>query len=91
MTEDERALHDEAVRLRKLTDEQLMKRLRDERNRGRYEGLKEAEEAMQRHIQGRIAEALEVFCESLSKRKGIGPVAIKALAEALAEWKGEGD
>ena len=91
LTMAERAMHDQAVAIRKLTDVQLMKRLSDERNRGRYDGLKEAEEAMQQHIKGRVNEALDAVMAILSKRKGFGPAAQKAVALAIAEWKGEGD
>ena len=87
----ERAMHDQAVAMRKLTDVQLMKRLSDERNRGRYDGLKEAEEGMQQYIRDRVNEALDAVMAILSKRKGFGPAAQKALAQAIAEWKGEGD
>lgn len=70
MTEDERATHDRAVRLRKMTDQQLREYMDAQHTRGMDDGLKLAEcEAKHKKDE---AEMVTRFIDWLDEQKGSG-------------------
>ena len=88
-TVEEDRIHERAVKMRKMTDEQLVKLLEDAGSGGYSRGLKEgaeqAEAEMKRIVEavphGKTTEAFVLWLKT-AQVKGIGPATVNRLYEA---------
>lgn len=69
MTEEERAVHDRAVRLRKMTDQQLCDFVDRQHSLGIDEGIRLSKESVKRRDD---AELIGKFVDYLEEKKGSG-------------------
>lgn len=72
MTEAERAAHDRAVRLRKMTDQQLCDYMDAQHSKGVDDGIKLAEEEAKVRKNGDDTTSIYRFLDYLDGRKGSG-------------------
>lgn len=75
MTEEERAMHDKAVKIRKMTDKQLIDYIDDIYKTGYRAGAKKSIISQDKII------------EEIEKIKGIGPVTLSKIKQVLEEVK----
>lgn len=78
-TDEEREIHDKAVKLRKMTDAQLVEKVETAFNKGYHEGFKNASSKVG------MTYYFKEFTEMLYKIKGIGNSTIWKIKKAIGE------
>lgn len=85
-TTDENVIHEKAVKMRKMTDEQLVHYVEDRAEKARSEGFNEGKGIKAETLQF----ALTDFAEEIGKIKGIGAATMSKIREFL-DKRLEGD
>lgn len=89
-TKDESWYHDKAVKLRKMTDEQLINYVEDRVEKARSEGMNEGKKLAAEEKQELASEIMTVagFLKELAETKvqGIGTVTIRKLEGAAKQY-----
>ncbi|MDE6905534.1 MAG: hypothetical protein K2P76_11505 [Lachnospiraceae bacterium] len=76
-TMDESVIHDKAVKMRKMTDEQLVHYVEDRVKKARSEGFNQGKEVKAETLQLTITD----FAEEIGRIKGIGMVTMGKIRE----------
>lgn len=76
-TTDENKIHEKAVKMRKMTDEQLVHYVEDRVEKARSEGFNQGKEVKAETLQFTIAD----FAEEIGRVKGIGMVTMGKIRE----------
>lgn len=84
-TEDQNKIHDKAVKMRKMTDEQLVHYVEDRVEKARSEGYNEGKESISNQVGGKVAEFIDQLVSE--KIPGVGVVTINKITK-LAKEKG---
>lgn len=93
-TVDENRIHDKAVKMRKMTDEQLVHYVEDRVNKARSEGINEGRRyaaveraKLQKAMEPRVKPGVKEFLQELRENgiKGIGAATISKLERMAAE------
>ena len=79
-TEDENKIHDKAVKMRKMTDEQLVHYVEDRVEKARSEGFNEGKKATP-------AIDVDKILEKIGMIKGIGTVKLQEIRAILEQQK----
>ena len=78
-SKEEKAIHDEAIKIRKMTDDQLVRHISQEKesnyNAGYRDGLLKGRE-------GSRARAVTSFLDEVENMKGVGAVTVQKLRKA---------
>lgn len=80
-TMDENIIHDKAVKMRKMTDEQLVHYVEDRVEKARSEGFNQGKKQMSRVSQ----EDIEVLVGEIGRIKGVGMVTVHKIRELLCK------
>lgn len=84
-TEDQNKIHEKAVKMRKMTDEQLVHYVEDRVEKARSEGYNEGKKSISNQVDGKVGEFIDQLVSE--KIPGIGVATINKITK-LAKEKG---